>query len=324
MQKNHDHSSQIEDSIRSVISSERVPKGLYEPISYILSIGGKRVRPRLMISVYSIFQPQGVDPKLWAAIRAVEVFHNFTLLHDDLMDQSPVRRAQPTVHKKWNPNTAILSGDAMLIESYRQLQDLTPEDFVQVHREFTKMALEVCEGQQYDMEFEQRNDVSKDEYMEMIRLKTACLIASSMKIAALLGGASENDMERVYQAGAKMGLAFQLRDDFLDIYASESFGKQKGGDILAEKKTWLLLTARELQKQRGECDLEQAFQSTSKEDKIKQVVAVYDRYHMEERVVEEIHTLTTEAIRELELLTSPPSRVRPLIDFIRGLDQRKV
>ena len=218
------------------------PKSLYEPITYILSLGGKRIRPALVLMAYNLYR-EDVEKAIRPAI-GLEVFHNFTLLHDDLMDQADKRRNKPTVHKVWNANTAILSGDAMLIAAYQLIGETAPEHLKEVLDLFTRTALEICGGQQYDMEFESRMDVSEEEYLEMIRLKTAVLLACSLKTGAILAGASREDAENLYRFGINIGLAFQLQDDLLDVYGdTRTFGKNIGGDILCNKKTFLLINA---------------------------------------------------------------------------------
>lgn len=218
------------------------PESLYEPIRYILSLGGKRIRPILTLMTCNIFNDK-IDNAITPAI-GLEVFHNFTLLHDDLMDKADLRRNKPTVHKVWNANTAILSGDAMVIAAYELMGQTDPAYLSPVLNLFTQTALEICGGQQYDMEFESRDDVTEVEYIEMIRLKTAVLIACSMKTGAIIGGADEQDADRLYQFGIHIGLAFQLMDDLLDVYGdTKVFGKAIGGDILCNKKTFLLIHA---------------------------------------------------------------------------------
>lgn len=220
------------------------PLELYEPVNYILSLGGKRMRPMLVLMGSYLFSNDwqtAVKPSL-----AVELFHNFTLMHDDIMDDAPLRRGKPTVHTKWDGNTAILSGDAMMIKAYDFLDDLPAENYKKAVQLFNKTAVEVCEGQQYDMNFETREDVSEVEYLEMIRLKTAVLLGFSLELGALLGGANEADCQAIYQFGEDIGIGFQLKDDILDVYGdSAQFGKQVGGDILANKKTFLLIEALE-------------------------------------------------------------------------------
>jgi len=224
----------------------KAPKGLYEPIGYTLAAGGKRLRPTLCIIGAQVFAPEVSQAVIHAAM-ALEIFHNFTLLHDDVMDEASVRRGRPCVHVKWNANTAILSGDQMMIEAYKQLAQLPEKHLPNVLALFNKMATEICEGQQYDVDFEQQNNVSIDQYMEMIRLKTSVLLATALQIGAALSEASEIQQEALYNYGIALGLAFQIQDDYLDCYGDErTFGKAIGGDIKEGKKTWLWLTAEKL------------------------------------------------------------------------------
>lgn len=220
----------------------RQPHGLYDPIAYILSLGGKRVRPALTLMACEIFKDD-ISVAILPAL-GVEVFHNFTLLHDDIMDKALIRRSKETVHIKWDENTAILSGDVMQIEAYKLIAT-TPNDVLKkVLDLFSTTATEICEGQQYDMEFETRMNVDANEYIEMIRLKTAVLLGCALKIGALIGGSNDNDAQLLYDFGINIGLAFQLKDDLLDVYGDETtFGKKTGGDILCNKKTYLLITA---------------------------------------------------------------------------------
>lgn len=217
-------------------------QSLYQPISYLMSLGGKRLRPALALLACQAFG--GNEEDALSAALGIEVFHNFTLMHDDIMDNAPLRRGKETVHEKWNVNTAILSGDAMLVQSYQLMAKSPPALLPLVLERFSATALEVCEGQQLDMEFEERMDVTIDEYLEMIRLKTSVLLAASLEIGALIGGASSEDASLVYKFGESLGIAFQLRDDYLDAFGEEDkVGKQIGGDILADKKTFLLINA---------------------------------------------------------------------------------
>lgn len=220
----------------------RTPQGLYDPVSYVLSMGGKRIRPVLMLMAYNLYQEDVT--RIFSPATGIEVYHNYTLLHDDLMDRADRRRGKETVHKVWNDNTAILSGDAMLVLAYQYMAQCPVEHLKEVMDLFSLTALEICEGQQLDMEFEHRKDVKEEEYLEMIRLKTSVLLAASLKIGALLGGASREDAERLYNFGVNMGIAFQLKDDLLDVYGDPAvFGKNIGGDILCNKKTYMLIKA---------------------------------------------------------------------------------
>ena len=221
---------------------DRKPASLYEPVKYVLSIGGKRIRPVLMLLGYNIFKDNPESILMQAC--GLENYHNYTLLHDDLMDNADLRRGQQTVHRKWDANTAILSGDSMLVLAYERIAQCSPEKLPAVMALFTETALEIGEGQQYDMEFEHRNDVSEDEYIEMIRLKTSVLLACALKMGALLADASAEDAENLYKFGEQIGLAFQLQDDFLDVYGdTKVFGKAIGGDIVSNKKTYMLINA---------------------------------------------------------------------------------
>ncbi|MBR6885337.1 MAG: polyprenyl synthetase family protein [Prevotella sp.] len=220
----------------------RQPASLYEPIRYILSLGGKRIRPTLMMLAYNLYQedPESILPQACA----LETYHNFTLLHDDLMDHADMRRGNPTVHVKWDANTAILSGDTMLLMAFKLMMQCPQEYLHAVLDVFTETTLEIDEGQQYDISFETRDDVREEEYIEMIRLKTSVLLACALKIGAILGGASASDAENLYKFGEQIGLAFQLQDDFLDVYGDPKvFGKAIGGDILCNKKTFMLINA---------------------------------------------------------------------------------
>ena len=240
-------SSELLEKINHHVASlgfSRAPYQLYEPISYVLSMGGKRIRPVLMLMAYNLYR-EDID-KILGPATGIEVYHNHTLLHDDLMDRADRRRGKETVHKVWGDNAAILSGDAMLLLAYRYMLQCPEACVEQVTSLFTETAIEICEGQQMDMEFEQRRDVAEEEYLEMIRLKTSVLLAASLKIGAILGGATPEDAQRLYEFGQNMGLAFQLKDDLLDVYGDVAvFGKNIGGDILCNKKTFLLIKALE-------------------------------------------------------------------------------
>ncbi|WP_298474631.1 polyprenyl synthetase family protein [uncultured Maribacter sp.] len=221
------------------------PKNLYEPITYILGLGGKRLRPVLTLMTAEIFNAEYT--KALDAALAIEVFHNFSLVHDDIMDDAPLRRGMTSVHEKWNINTGILSGDAMLINAYQLFENYESETFRSLAQLFTKTAIEVCEGQQYDMDFETRDDVTIPEYLKMIDYKTAVLVGAAMKMGGIIAKASEDDQNRIYDFGRNLGIAFQLQDDYLDAFGDpETFGKQVGGDIIENKKTYLYLKALEL------------------------------------------------------------------------------
>ena len=221
---------------------DRCPSSLYEPIRYVLSLGGKRIRPVLMLLGYQLFHDQPEQIMMQAL--GLETYHNYTLLHDDLMDNASLRRGHATVHCKWNANTAVLSGDSMLVLAYQRMAQCDSRHLPAIMELFTETALEIGEGQQYDMDFETRNDVTEEEYIEMIRLKTSVLLACALKMGAILADASQEDANLLYQFGEKVGLAFQLQDDLLDVYGDEKvFGKAIGGDITSNKKTYMLINA---------------------------------------------------------------------------------
>ena len=255
----------------------RRPESLYEPIKYVLSMGGKRIRPTLMLLAYNMFRE---DPEriLMQAV-ALETYHNYTLLHDDLMDHADLRRGHETVHKRWNDNQAILSGDSMLVLAYERMAQCPADKLGEVLSLFTQTALEIGEGQQYDIDFETRNDVSEDEYIEMIRLKTSVLLACALKIGAVLAGASKADADNLYKFGEQIGLAFQLQDDYLDVYGDPKiFGKAVGGDIVSNKKTYMLINAfnRADSSQRAELQRLINTESFDRDKKVAAVTALYN------------------------------------------------
>ncbi|UCS94161.1 polyprenyl synthetase family protein [Echinicola marina] len=254
------------------------PKELYEPITYIMGLGGKRIRPLLALLAYSLYK-EDYENALTPAM-AVEVFHNFTLMHDDIMDEAPIRRGKTTVHEKWNTNTAILSGDVMLVKAYEILADVPADKLGECLRLFNKTAREVCEGQQRDMNFETMDEVAEAAYLEMIRQKTAVLLGFALQFGAILAGASKEDGQHLYDFGVNIGIGFQLKDDLLDVYADKAkFGKQVGGDIIANKKTFLLIKAKELAQGDDKKRLDEWLSKTvfEKEQKVKEVTALYDK-----------------------------------------------
>ncbi|MBW9202063.1 polyprenyl synthetase family protein [Bacteroidales bacterium SW292] len=261
----------------SELKFTRQPEGLYDPVSYVLSLGGKRIRPLLMLMAYNLYK-EDVE-QIFSPATGIEVYHNYTLLHDDLMDKAEMRRGKSTVHKVWNENAAILSGDAMLVLAYQFMVACPSASLKEVLDLFSMTALEICEGQQMDMEFESRKDVSEAEYLEMIRLKTSVLLACSLKIGAVLAGASQEDADRLYDFGINLGVAFQLKDDLLDVYGDpEVFGKNIGGDILCNKKTYLLIKAFERadEQQRRALSFWIDADTYVPEKKITAVTALYD------------------------------------------------
>lgn len=275
------------------------PAGLYDPLRYMISIGGKRIRPKLCILAYSIFKDDLYDEIVEPAT-ALEVFHSFTLLHDDIMDKSPLRRGMPTVWKKWNEDTAILSGDVMNIDSYRRMSKTPARVHDKVMELFIKTSEQVCIGQQYDMEFEEVPQVPMDDYMKMIGLKTAVLLACSAKIGALIGGASDQDADFLYDYGYQLGLAFQVADDYLDAYGDEKvFGKPIGGDIVNDKKSWLITRALEKADDKEEIFEAMAMPVETEEQRAAKIAAVkdiYNRLGVDDDARTEVARLTTLAM----------------------------
>ena len=285
------------------------PKGLYEPIAYTLASGGKRLRPTLALTAAKailnggLINGDAIEKTLPAAL-ALEVFHNFTLLHDDVMDKAEVRRGRPTVHVKWDENTAILSGDQMLIEAYRLLSDVPADKLPQVLKWFNEMATGICEGQQYDVDFEHQSQVTIDDYMMMIEKKTSVLLAYAMKIGGYIAGADNTQLEALYQYGLHIGLAFQIQDDILDVYGDpKTFGKAIGGDICANKKTMLLLTALETADAESKAELLQWLLVTDRNaEKIVAVTALYNRLGVRERCEAVMEEHTALALAQLDKL----------------------
>ena len=281
------------------------PKELYEPISYILSLGGKRMRPLLVLLGYQMMK--GDPQSIIREALTVEVFHNFTLMHDDIMDEAPLRRGMPTVHEKWNSTVAILSGDTMLVKAYDLLLGVKPELLPEAIKLFNKCAVEVCEGQQIDMNFESEDVVSIDAYINMIRLKTAVLLGFSLEFGALMGGMTESSRKQLYEIGVKMGIGFQLMDDLLDVYADQSkFGKQVGGDIISNKKTFLLIKALELANAEQKDALENwiSQEKFDSAEKVKAVTAIYDEIGIKELTTELMNRYFDESFDLLESLDS--------------------
>ncbi len=299
------------------------PDQLYAPIGYSLSGGGKRLRPLLVLMTCHLYT-DNLQPALPAAA-AVEVFHNFTLLHDDIMDHAAVRRGKPSVFAKWGENAAILSGDAMLIWAYKHLARVPAPLLPRLLQVFNDMAIEVCEGQQYDMDFETKPKVSVVEYMRMIELKTSVLLGGAAMIGAILGGAPEEDCRKLYRFAIELGIAFQLQDDLLDSYGDEQLGKAIGGDILEGKQTYLMITA---MSRSNEADRE-VIRKTSRNpklsdaEKIATIKALYDRYDVPRLTEQQIAVRFERALSQLDTLAIDPERTRPLRDFARGLMGRK-
>ena len=303
---------------------DRQPQGLYAPIKYVLSLGGKRIRPVLMLMAYNMYR-EDVDRIMPVAL-GLEVYHNFTLLHDDLMDRADVRRGKPCVHKVWNDNTAILSGDNMLVMAYQMMSRCPSSALPSVISIFTETALQIDEGQQYDMEFEQRTDVTEREYLEMIRLKTSVLLACALQIGALLGGASEADAQALYAYGEKVGLAFQLQDDFLDVYGDfETFGKAIGGDILCNKKTFMLINALAHAPEHLRSELQGWLAATEYDpaEKIEAVRHIYTQVGVDQMAKEQISFYIAQAEDALHALPIAEERKEILRQWTEQLLGRK-
>mgnify|MGYP003583785026 CR=1 FL=1 len=296
------------------------PANLYEPIKYIMSLGGKRIRPVMVLMATELFTDEVV--KALDVALAIETFHNFTLVHDDIMDNAPLRRGKQTVHEKWGVNNAILSGDVMMVESNKHLSKVDVTVLKPVLDTFNHTAQGVCEGQQLDMEFETRDDVSIEEYIEMIRLKTAVLLGGAMKLGAIVGGADDRNAELLYQFGENLGVAFQLQDDILDVYGDpEKFGKQVGGDIISNKKTFLHLTAKQLIKEDETAIL--LGNHDSAEQKVMAVTVLYNSYSIKELSSAKMEQYLTKAYQALDALEVAENRKTYLRELTKQIMERE-
>jgi geranylgeranyl diphosphate synthase, type II len=305
--------SALVNSALQQINWQKEPPGLYNPIAYTMELGGKRVRPALTLMACNLFT-DNIESAIKPAI-GIEVFHNFTLLHDDIMDKATIRRGKPTVYVKWDENTAILSGDVMQIMAYELMLETPPQYLKDVLTLFTKTAAEICEGQQYDMEFEKRDDVLTSAYLEMIRLKTAVLLGCSLKTGAIIGGASAEDAQSLYDFGINIGLAFQLKDDLLDVYGNpETFGKQVGGDILCNKKTYLLIHAKKIA--RGENAQKLNFwlkeSNPVAKNKIREVTEIYNQLGVKKICEDAMQIYYEKAIAILEKVSVSSNKKQAL------------
>ena len=302
----------------------RKPEDLYDPIRYVLSLGGKRIRPVLMLMGYNLYR-EDVDSIMMPAL-GLETYHNYTLLHDDLMDRADVRRGHPTVHKKWNENAAILSGESMLVLAYQRVAQCNPEMLPKVMELFTETALQIGEGQQYDIDFETRDDVTEAEYIEMIRLKTSVLLACALKMGGLLAGAPSADLEALYDFGEQLGLAFQLQDDYLDVYGDfKVFGKRIGGDILCNKKTYMLINAqlRANSAQRQELEGWLAATDFDEEQKISSVTRLYDEIGIPELAQQKIQFYYDLAEKSLAKVALPKEAKQNLWAYAQEMLNRQ-
>lgn len=319
---------QLAETVKNYFNQESftgTPNQLYEPIAYTLADGGKRIRPILLLAANELFGGN-IESVRYAAI-GIETFHNFTLLHDDLMDRSPVRRGKPTVYCKWNDNTAILSGDAMNILAWRYFLRTPHDNLQRILQTFEKTSMEICEGQQYDMNFESRDDVTIDEYMEMIRLKTAVLLGGALQIGALYANAPDNDIKHLYNFGIGIGLAFQLRDDLLDAFGNTAtFGKQTGTDIRDNKKTYLFLRAIEKASPEQRQILMYHFSTNPEnaDNKIKEVLNIYNQLEIRNDVETRINELTNQAMHELDSISRPDEQKNTLRTIALSLLDRNV
>lgn len=298
------------------------PVSLFEPIKYIMEDGGKRLRPVLALLAYNLYRDD--VEKILKSVIGIEIFHNYTLLHDDVMDDAELRRGRQTVHKKWNSNVAILSGDAAAITAYRMIESVDDEYLRRVIDGFNQVAMDVCKGQQYDMEFETRDDVTEQEYIDMIYLKTSVLIAGSIRHGALVAGAPEHEYNALYDFGGYLGLVFQLQDDYLDVYGDVAeFGKKIGGDILSNKKTYMLIKALELASPEDKALLKEwiAKKEFDPQEKIKAVTEIYNRTGIKEVVMSKIDSYMAKSREALAMVDVPEERkvyFREMVDYIGG------
>ena len=319
------HYQELISDYFSELHLTKEPKNLYKPIEYILSLGGKRMRPILTLMATEIFD---VDcQKSLAAATAIEVFHNFSLVHDDIMDDAPLRRGNETVHEKWDINTGILSGDAMLILAYQHFEEYEPNIFRDLEKLFSKTALEVCEGQQYDVDFETRDDVTIPEYLKMIEYKTAVLVGAAMKMGAIVAETSEENANLIYNFGLNLGIAFQLQDDYLDAFGDpETFGKQVGGDIIENKKTYLYLKAVAFSEKEQQQQLMDLFsvQPEDNSDKIKAVKEIFNNSGASKATQDAIQDFTFKAFQTLDKMNISADKKAMLRAFGENLMGRAV
>lgn len=302
---------------------DRKPASLYEPIRYVLSLGGKRIRPVLMLLSYNLFKEN--PETILSSACGLETYHNFTLLHDDLMDNADMRRGMPTVHKKWDDNTAILSGDTMLLLAFQRMMQCDERYMNDVFSTFVETTLEIDEGQQYDIEFETRDDVTEAEYIEMIRLKTSVLLACALKIGAILGGASKEDQDNLYKFGEQIGLAFQLQDDFLDVYGDPKvFGKNIGGDITSNKKTFMLINALLRAEGDDKAELERWIAATdfNRDEKVAAVTALYGKLGIDRLAQEKIEHYFAQSRKYLDAVSVTAERKQELLEYTAKMMKR--
>lgn len=321
------HFEKIQEIIQNAITGENFteePRALYEPISYSLNTGGKRLRPALLLMAVNLYSSD-IESFVLPAL-GIEIFHNFTLVHDDIMDNASLRRNQPTVHAKWDTNTAILSGDAMFIKAYEYILKYEGKKAHAIYKIFNRSAMRVCEGQQYDMNFETSSNVTEQEYLQMIELKTAELIACSLKMGALIGGADDEEADQLFEFGKNLGMAFQLQDDYLDSFGDEqAFGKNIGGDILADKKTYLLIKAYEKADASDREKLDQLIgnKNIDSQSKIEQVLDIYHRLGVEQITAQKAEQYFNDALEILDNLSKTKEEKRPLTELAHSMMKRK-
>lgn len=312
----------INHQINRLDLHQQQPKNLYEPASYLMNLGGKRLRPALVLAGYALFR-QNYQLALPQAL-AVELFHNFTLAHDDIMDEAPVRRGKPTLHTRWNLNTAILSGDVIMIKAYQQLVNCPPEILPEIIDVFNQSAIKVCEGQQMDMDFETTTQVTVDEYLKMISLKTAALLDGSLRLGALRANADKSDVDLIGEFGLNLGIAFQLQDDILDAFGNpEKFGKQVGGDIIANKKTYLLLTAlRDANpKQREEINF---LMQQNAPQKVERMLNLFRQLNIKQKALEKMNAFYNLSLKNLNQINADKEKKQPLYSILDLLQVREI
>jgi geranylgeranyl diphosphate synthase, type II len=321
--KVYNHFSELINAALNDLTIAPTPKNLYLPVRYILSLGGKRLRPVLALAGCDLFKAP-VERAMNFAL-GIEIFHNFTLLHDDIMDKAPLRRGHATVHEKWDTNVAILSGDTMFALAYQQMLKTANTNLHLILQTFTETAIEVCEGQQLDMDFEKMKQVSTGDYINMIRLKTAVLLGCSLKIGALAGEAALDQANLLYDFGVNVGVAFQLKDDYLDAFGNpEKFGKNVGGDIIENKKTCLYLKCRELANEEDAEILHRLYsgKNTDSADKVEKVLSIFTKYHIREAITEQMETYFGKSIQILEQVVAPKDKKNQLLNYARWLYER--
>ena len=313
--------SKYQEAIEKVLSNYQLPEqpaNLYDPIRYFLNLGGKRMRPVLTLMSHELFHPE--YNRAMAAALSIELFHNFSLIHDDIMDEAPLRRGKETVHSKWNSNIAILSGDVLLVEGFKLLTTYDGTVLKRTLELFNRTATEVCDGQQMDMDFESLDEVPIDDYLKMIRLKTAVLVGCSLEMGAIVGEASDSDCKELYNFGVNLGIAFQLQDDILDVYAhGDQFGKQIGGDIISNKKTYLLLRALEDADEEQKERLRALLQETDPQTKVKGVMALYEELNIREKATQrmnEYHATAMGNLNDIQVAEDKKEALRLLADFL--------